>query len=154
MSQDKKSEGYTDWYDLWMKQSREFFASADKNLKTMFSSDNYYNPQDHLKQINHWLNTLKNQWAYMQFPDDQDESAIYWKNMNKMCHEASDHMLEQWLKRAREGHPIKSLRELYDLWLECCHEVFERHLQTKAYQDAYGDLMNATFQFWKTNVPQ
>lgn len=151
---DEKAEGYANWYDLWTKQSKEFFASADENLKNLFVQDNYLHPEEHLKKITEWLHTLKNQWSFMQFPDDQDNNAIYWKQMNRMYHEASDLMIEQWIKLTRSHKPIRNVRELYHLWLNCCQEIYQKTLNTHAYQEKYGDLMNAAFYFWKNNMPQ
>ncbi|MBA3661406.1 MAG: hypothetical protein H0W64_06740 [Gammaproteobacteria bacterium] len=153
-NKEKNHQDYSDWYNLCMQQSKEFFSSADENLKNFFATDGYLNPEDNLKKITEWLNTLKNQWSFLQFPDDQDGNAIYWKNMNKMCHEASDLMVEQWVKRTRSQRPIRNVHELYQLWLECCQEVYQRSLQTNASPEKYGELMNAAFYFWKNNMPQ
>jgi class III poly(R)-hydroxyalkanoic acid synthase PhaE subunit len=47
------------------------------------------------------------------------------------------------IDRAEQGEEIKSLREAYDLWVDCCEEAYNDIVFTKAYQDAYGSLVNA-----------
>lgn len=154
MSKGEKFDFNIGWYELWMKQSKEFFETADKNLKDMFSKGTPVNPEEHMKQIRQWLDSLKNQWEFIQLSDDQKAMQTYWKNMTKMCLDASDKMLEEWIKRSREKDPVKSVRELYEIWLNCCHEVYQKSLQSKTYQDAYGEFMNAAFKFWKAGMPK
>ena len=45
--------------------------------------------------------------------------------------------------RAEQGEEIKSLREIYDLWVDCCEEAYNDLVFTKEYQDVYGRLINA-----------
>ena len=40
MIKENKIEFDTNWYELWMKQSKEFYESAEKNLKDMFNKIN------------------------------------------------------------------------------------------------------------------
>lgn len=144
----------TNWYEMWMKQSKDFYSSADSNLKDMFSKGAFEKPEDHLKQINKWIETLKSQWEFSQLTSEQKMYQTYVKMMGKMCSDASDMMVEQWIKRSHEENPVKSIRELYELWLNCCHEVYQKSLQSKAYQDVYGELMNGAFKFWKETMPK
>lgn len=142
------------WYELWMNQSKAFFESADKNLKDVFGQGAGANPEEHLKQIQQWLETLKNQWQVTQLTEQQKHYAEYWKTMSKMCSDANDMLLNQWIKRTREKHPIQNTHELYELWLNCCSEVYQKAMHSKSYQDAYGEFMNAALQFWKNAIPK
>jgi class III poly(R)-hydroxyalkanoic acid synthase PhaE subunit len=45
--------------------------------------------------------------------------------------------------RAEKGEEIKNLREIYDLWVDCCEEAYNDIVFTEVYQDAYGSLINA-----------
>jgi hypothetical protein len=154
MYKDEKAEFKTNWYDLWMKQSKEFFDTADKNLKDLFNKSTFPNPEDHLKQIQKWLDALKTQWQFTQLTDQQKMYENYWKMMSKMCSDASDMLVGQWIKRNREQDPIKNTRELYELWLNCCQEVYEKAMHSAAYQKAYGDFMNAALKYWKSAMPK
>lgn len=142
------------WYELWMKQSKEFFETADKNLKDLFNKGAFVNPEDHLKQIQEWMDTLKNQWQFNQLNDQQKAFENYWKTMMKMCNDASDMMLQEWIRRSRDQHPVKSIHELYELWLNCCHEIYQKSTHSKTYQETYGEFMNAAMKYWKSTMPK
>lgn len=144
----------TDWYELWMKQNREFFTSAEKNLRDVFSKSGFSNPEEHMNQINLWLETLKNQWQFTQLKTDQKIYEDYWKMMGKLYSDASDMMLAQWIKRTQDKNPVKTIQELYELWLNCCKDVYTKSQQTKAYQEAYGEFMQAALKFWKDVAPK
>jgi hypothetical protein len=144
----------TDWYELWMKQTKDFFETADKNLKDMFTKGSPADPSNHLKQIDEWLEALKAQWEKTPLTTDQKAYQDYWKMMSKMSSDAGDLMLAQWIKRTQDQNPVTSVRELYDLWLNSCHQVYQKSLQSKAYQDVYGEFMNAALKFWKSAIPK
>lgn len=146
MNKENKFSFDTNWYELWMKQSKEFFSTAQESW--------FKNPQEHLRQIEQWMDTLKNQWEHSQLTKEQKAYQEYWNMMTKMCTEASDMMLKEWVKRAHDDNSIKTIRELYELWLECCHTVYQKSLQSKAYQEAYGEWMNAATKFWKETLPK
>ena len=152
MDKDKNTD-FINWYDLWMKQSKYFYESADKHLKDMFAKGALGNPEDHLKQVNEWLETLKKQWQFANLSEEQKAFANYWQTMSKMCSDGADLMMQQWIKRFQDKDPIKNTHELYELWLSCCHEVYQKSLQTKSYQDTYGEFMNTAMKFWKSYTP-
>lgn len=154
MDKGKKFDFNTNWYELWMKQSKEFFESANQNLQGMFNPESLANPEEHLKQINQWLNTLKTQWQFVQLNEQQKAYENYWKSMAKMCSDASDMMVQQWIKRSQEHRPVKDVRELYELWIACCHDVYEKAMHSKSYQEAYSEFMKAALKFWKSTIPQ
>jgi hypothetical protein len=150
MSKEKdKFDFNQNWYDVWMKQSKEFFDTAEKNLKGVFNQDNL-NPQDHMKQINDWMETLKNKWQAMHLDEQQKAYINYWNAMSKMSMDANEMMLKLWMQRSKEHNPIKNIPELYELWLNCCNEVYKNAMHSKSYQEAYGEFMNAAIQFWKS----
>ena len=146
----KKFDFDTNWYELWMKQSKEFYDSAEKNLKDIFSPGISTNPEDHMKLINQWLNLLKSQWQMEQFSEQQKALETYWKMMLKMNIDASDMMVQQWRQRSKDNNPINNIHELYNLWLNCCHEVYKNAMHSKPYQDTDGEFMNAAIHFWKS----
>ena len=151
---DSKPQFDPEWYELWMKQTKDFFDTANKSLKDLFAQGSPVDPQQHLKQIDEWLDSLKAQWQSTQLTTDQKAYEAYWKMMSKMYMEATDLMLAQWIKRTQDHQPVTSIRELYDLWLNSCHQVYQKSLQSKSYQDVYGELMNATLKFWKSAIPK
>lgn len=144
----------TDWYDLWMKQSKGFFESAEQNLKGMFTTDAYNHPQDHMQQINEWMEKLKKQWQFTPLDEKQNAYINYWKVMTKMCTDASEMMVNQWMQRSKENNPVKNIRELYEMWLNCCNQVYGNAMHSKSYQETYGEFMNAAINFWKSALPK
>lgn len=54
-----------------------------------------------------------------------------------------ERMSKKVIERAEKGQEIKSLREIYDLWVDCCEEAYNDIVFTEQYQDAYGHLINA-----------
>ena len=44
---------------------------------------------------------------------------------------------------AKDGGNIKSLRELYDLWVDVSEEAYSKFAMSKQYQEIYGDLVNS-----------
>src|SRR5438445_7066254 len=107
----------TNWYEVWMKQTKEFFDGSASNLTELFTPNAQFKPEDQLNQMNAWLNTLKEQWKFTQPNEQQKAHEKYWQAMSTMCMQASDLMVKQWLQRAKEDKPIKNVRELYELWL-------------------------------------
>jgi hypothetical protein len=154
MDKETPFETGINWYDFWVKQSREFHASAEKNLKDFFDKGSFTHPEDHLKQIDAWLETLKQHWDSAQLNTEQKVYGAYWQALNDMYKEASNMMRDQWLARARNNDPIKNVRELYELWLNCCHDVYQNAMKTKNFQDMYAEFMNASLKFWKSVMPK
>lgn len=142
------------WYDLWMKQSKEFFETAEKNLKGIFDQKNFANPEEHLTEIRHWLDMMKSQWQFVQLNEQQKAFEKYWQTMSKMCTDAYDLMIEKWVARTRANNPVKDVHELYELWLNCCQEVYQKSMHSQTYQDAYGEYMNAALKYWKSVMPK
>lgn len=136
------------WYRLWLKQSQAFFDSANQHLREMFAKGQPVNPTEHLDKINIWLETQKAQWITT--TNAQKEHAYCWNIMQKIYSEATDVMAAQWIKRTQENNPIKNVHELYDLWLSCCHEMYQKMLHAKNYHEAYSEFMNKALKFWES----
>lgn len=151
MSKDKGQFDFNaNWYDIWMKQTKDFFDSAEHNLQGMFKPHFQAHPEEHIQQINQWIEALKKQWQQVHLNEQQKAYEKYWKMMFKMCSDASDMLVEQWMQRTKEHNPIKNTRELYELWLNCCNEVYKNAMHSKSYQEAYGEWMNAAIHYWKS----
>ena len=115
----------------------------------MFGEHASLNPEEHLDEINAWLKSLKKHWEKTQLNEEQKMYAAYWNMMNDMCKQASDLMLTQWVKKAHDKQYIQSIQELYELWLNCCHDVYQRYVHSKAYQENYAEFINNAFKFWQ-----
>ncbi|MFZ2315874.1 MAG: poly(R)-hydroxyalkanoic acid synthase subunit PhaE [Gammaproteobacteria bacterium] len=157
MNKDKDSNAktdFTDWYSLWLKQSRAFYESANQNLQGMFDKNAHVNPEEHAEKIQEWFESMKKQWDVGALPQDQKIFAEYWQDVAKTCNEACDMLLQEWIKRSKQNDPVKSIKELYEMWLNCCQNIYQQSLQNHSYQEAYGNFMNAAMKFWKSYNPQ
>jgi len=137
-------------YELWMEQSRDFITTADQNLRGIFTNSKTANPENHIAQIQAWMEVMKQQWEFAQAAHEQQE---YWQMMTTICNDAADLMLQEWVRLSREGKPVLSIQELYQIWLNCCNEVYQKSLQTPSFHNAYGEFMKTAFRFWKNAVP-
>lgn len=142
------NQDFNHYYELWMKQSKEFFESANQHLGNSFQ-----HPEEHGDQVEQWLKLLKNQWQFNQVTDDHKSFKPYWEAAYKMYQEASDMMMKQWIERSHSENPITNSRELYELWLDCCHQIYKKSMATHDYQQAYGEFINATLHYWKSVIP-
>ena len=152
MSKKGQFDKATDWYDVWMQQSRTYFESADEHVKELFAQNVFAKPEENLKDINKWLESLKSRWERTQGMGGEDNFHPYWKMVSKMYQDAADLMLKEWIKRSHGTHPVNGIHDLYELWLSSCHQVYQQTLHTKMYQDMYGDLMSAAAKFWQTTT--
>lgn len=153
MTQQNKVEfDPTQWYQLWMKQSQDFFQTAEANLKDIFEKQASHEMQQ--KQMQAWLDAMKKQWEFSSLTPEQQQYQAYWQNMIKLCNEAGEMLLKEWTRRVQENQPINSVRDLYETWLNCCGSVYKKNLQTPDYQAMYGQMMGAAFEFWKKSMPK
>lgn len=150
-----KTNQTTDWYELWMQQSKTFFDSAHEQLKKFQEKDLFSDPKKHSAEIEEWVKQLQELWETKIPPhDDNNPYEKYWHLMQTMCNEATELMVKEWMQRSSHQNKITSIRELYELWLDCCQEVYNKTTRDKIYQDAYGEFLNAAFDYWQTILPK
>jgi len=58
---------------------------------------------------------------------------------------------ERMAKMEKDGGSIKSLRELYELWVDVSEEVYAKFAMSKQFQDVYSNLVN-TFVAFKSEM--
>ena len=61
-------------------------------------------------------------------------------------------MMREWIKRTNDNNPVKNIQELYDLWLNACHEMYQDLLKSKNYQATYSEFMNKALKFWESTT--
>ena len=54
---------------------------------------------------------------------------------------------ERMMKMEKAGESIKSLRELYEMWIDVSEEVYDKFTLSKEFQDVYGDVVNSFVAF-------
>jgi len=75
--------------------------------------------------------------------DYQQVSSEYQAEMSKVGIEALEAMRQRILEMAEQGKEIKSLREIYDLWVDCNEKAYAELVYTDEYSELYGRLTNA-----------
>ena len=67
----------------------------------------------------------------------------YNQAMYKVSIDAIDAMRQRILNMTKEGKELKSLREIYDLWIDCNEESYASYVYTPEFSELYGRLANA-----------
>lgn len=104
-----------------------------------------------LKDVQAWLDKLKHDWESIALPNKQQD---YWRMMTEVHQQASEKLLEEWRRRAETTQAIQTMHELYELWLDYCHQAQQKILKSSSFQDAYGEWMNATAKLWQSVMPK
>jgi class III poly(R)-hydroxyalkanoic acid synthase PhaE subunit len=73
----------------------------------------------------------------------QKTSYEYITAMNKVGVNALESMRIRILEMPAQGKQISSLREIYDLWVDCNEETYAAYAYTDEFSDLYGRLTNA-----------
>jgi class III poly(R)-hydroxyalkanoic acid synthase PhaE subunit len=73
----------------------------------------------------------------------QQVSGEYQTEMSRVGVEALEAMRLRILEMAEQGKKINSLREIYDLWVDCNEKAYAELVYTDEYSELYGRLTNA-----------
>jgi hypothetical protein len=73
----------------------------------------------------------------------QRTQSDYFNQLRDTATEALDLMEQRLNERAAAGKTVSSLRELYNLWVDCNEETYGRMLRGAAYGELNGRLFNA-----------
>lgn len=71
----------------------------------------------------------------------------YHAEMARVGARAVDQLRDRILAMGEGGKKITSLRELYDLWTDCCEQAFGDEVMTDAYAELYSAVVNALVEF-------
>lgn len=71
----------------------------------------------------------------------------YQAGLSKVAARAVDRFKERILEMANRGEKISSLRELYNLWIECSEAAYGDQIFTKEYAECYGRMVNSLVAF-------
>lgn len=148
-----KMDDNFDWYASWLKHNQQFLVITEQNLKELFDQNSFVNPENHRQQIDAWFNALKEYWQFIPHHVQEKIDENYWKIILKIYYEATSQLIELWIKRFQERQPIKNINELYELWLDCCQEVYSKTIKSKTYQNIYGEWMNTALKYWRRTMP-
>ncbi len=73
----------------------------------------------------------------------QKNSRDYNVAMTKVSVDALEEMRKRIIKLAEEGEEINSLREIYDLWVDCNEDAYAAYTATEEFSVLYGRLTNS-----------
>ncbi|EKD71979.1 MAG: hypothetical protein ACD_46C00041G0003 [uncultured bacterium] len=145
---EKSNTADINFYEIWMNLSKQFYQSANENLQHIFSQEKKFEPENHIEMIQQWLNSIRDQWLNHSFGNNENQYQKHWQFMIKIYNESADLFLRQWIKQTQDQKPITNIQDLYELWLSSCNEIYRKSLHTAAYQEIYGEMMNAALKFW------
>ncbi len=74
----------------------------------------------------------------------QQVFSEYKEQLNKVGVEALETMRLRILEMGEQGKEIKSLREIYDLWIDCNEKAYAELVYTDEYSELYGRLTNVS----------
>jgi polyhydroxyalkanoate synthase subunit PhaE len=74
--------------------------------------------------------------------DYQKAYGEYNNNMYKVAVNALDAMRLKIIQMSEQGHEINSLREIYDLWVDCNEEAYAEFAFSEEFSELYGRLTN------------
>lgn len=77
------------------------------------------------------------------FKEYQQVSNEFNAQISKVGVEALEDMRLRILKMSEQGKEINSLREIYDLWVDCNEEAYAELVYTDEYSELYGRFTNA-----------
>ncbi|MBV9576336.1 MAG: hypothetical protein JO149_06905 [Gammaproteobacteria bacterium] len=139
------------FFENWMKQTKDFFAASEKNFQDIFAMKEKADfSSEQTEKMYAWIQLLKDQWRFIQLDHTLKVYEAYWSLLSKIYIEAADKLMHLWTERQRANNPVKNMQELYGLWLNTCHDIYYRAMQSSAYQTAYGDFLNETLKYWKS----
>lgn len=142
------NENTVNWYELWMKQNNEFFKTSEEYLTQLFANEKIVDPEQHMELITKWTKSLQQHWEKLSLDTEQKMFENYWKWLTKLNAQASEKTINEWITKNKTENPIKSIKDLYELWLSCSRQIYEEALQNPAYLKAYNDFITSSMKCW------
>ncbi|OGT42721.1 MAG: hypothetical protein A3F42_06260 [Gammaproteobacteria bacterium RIFCSPHIGHO2_12_FULL_37_34] len=141
------------WHELWIKQSKTFFETVEKNFTYFFEKEKSIGLEEQLQLMRQCLDVFKQQWEFMQLTEEQKAHQVYLRLLKKMYNDACELLFDQWSNRLKQENPIQNMKELFDLWTHCCQATYQNTLHSQSFQEAYNEWMNAAIRFWESAMP-
>ena len=135
-------------HEIWEKQAKQFFeknaALLDPLLRKPFSEGEWADLIQHFKE------QFKDQPNYFDFifspPPSQSQASLkYYSLLSTMTEEALDLLYNKIRAGAVREEQPQSLREFYELWLECGEEVYQKWLKNDQFLSAFREMVNGIF---------
>lgn len=137
-----------EWQKIWLNQGKIFMDTANAHLKNMFTDPLSTNADTYVTQMQTWISDMNQKWDELSQLAAGDAQAKLWQAMADIAKQANATMLAEWQKRMNDGEPVKSIQELYSLWLTLCNDIYLKNMQDSRYQAMYGEMLSNTMQYW------
>lgn len=141
-------------HDIWLKQSKQFFEQSLPLLDQYFATPAADEEQALFaldEMIYYFKAQIKTQQSFFNFlpPISVTQQAVfpkYFSLLSEMTDEAVDLLHEKMRAKIKKNTSPQSLRDFYELWLECGEEIYEKWLHTDKFLAAFGEIMNGMFK--------
>ena len=143
---------HLDWQKLWLEQSKIFMEITDKTLRDLGRGNAKFKPQDHMQQMQQWAELMNQQWQEMVKSCSNADHVRYWEAVAETSKQACELMMQQWQDKVKADQPMQSAKDLYEMWLNACHQVQMQNMNSSNFQNLYGDMLNNAMQFWKSTL--
>jgi len=80
--------------------------------------------------------------GYRLLANYQRSAHEYYTQLSNVGSNALDIMKQRILEMAEKGEEMNSLREVYDLWVECNEAAYAEYVMSEEYSQLYGKLVN------------
>ena len=79
----------------------------------------------------------------------QEESETFKNAMTEVAVRAMDLLKNKLIEHSKKDDKIDSLKQIYDLWVDCNEECYAEYTLTEDYSKKYGDLVNSMMLYQK-----
>ncbi len=109
-------------------------AEMTSNIDKLLSVPGFGPDREALAQMQEGIRLLN---------DYQQVSGEFKEELSRVGVEALEDMRHRIMEMAEQGTEIKSLSELYDLWVDCNEKAYAELVYTDEYSELYGRMTNA-----------
>lgn len=89
--------------------------------------------------------------SWMSEADEHQTSVLsYLREFNQVGIDGLNHLRERFTKICTNGEKLHSLRSVYNLWVDCNEEAYEKWIYNKEFPKIYGKLVNTQIRLHRT----
>jgi|GEM_PF-4713645 len=153
MEQNQFQGDFLSGHEVWLKQSKQFFEQSLPLLDRFFSSS--FTDVDKAlfaldEMIYYFKAQIKSQGIFFHFippisSQHQGDFPQYFSLLSDMTDEVVDLLHEKMREKIKNNSSPQSMREFYELWLECSDQVYQKWLHSDKFLSAFGEIMNKMF---------
>ena len=81
----------------------------------------------------------------------QESMQDYARSFSDMGVKSVERLQKRFAEFIKEGKELKSLRNIYDLWVDCCEESYADYVTTDHYVEVHGRMVNSLMALKRHN---